>query len=62
MPSKDEILKIRITEKLKEEAKEFADEKGESLAVIVREALREYMAKNKQEPKEKSPSDDQSQP
>lgn len=43
MPTKDEILKIRISKALKKEAKEIADLKGETLAVVVREALRQYL-------------------
>lgn len=43
MPRKDEILKIRISEDLKKEASAIADEEGETLAVITRMALRNYI-------------------
>jgi predicted transcriptional regulator len=48
MPPKDEILKIRISDKLKKEAKEFAESEGETLAVITRLALKEYIEKKKE--------------
>lgn len=48
MPPKDEILKIRISDTLKKEAKEFAETEGETLAVITRLALKEYMEKRKE--------------
>lgn len=43
MPRKDSILKIRLPESLKLEAERLADEKGETVAFIVREALRQYL-------------------
>lgn len=47
MPPKEDILKLRISEELKKEAAEFAAEEGESLAVITRLALREFMDSRK---------------
>jgi hypothetical protein len=43
MPPKEEILRLRLSEELKKEAVEFAKSEGESLAVITRLALKEYM-------------------
>lgn len=43
MPRKDSILKLRIPGDLKREAEEIAADRGESLAVLVRESLREYL-------------------
>ena len=41
--NKEDLLKVRISEALKDEAKEFAEKKGESLSNVVREALRQYI-------------------
>jgi hypothetical protein len=43
MPRKESILKIRISDDLKDEVEKIADAQGESLSVIVREALRRYI-------------------
>ena len=47
MPPKEEILRLRLSEELKKEAVEFARGEGESLAVITRLALKEYMERAK---------------
>ena len=43
MPRKDNLLKVRISDDLKAEADRLAQEKGETLSVIIREALRQYL-------------------
>jgi hypothetical protein len=43
MPRKDAILKIRLAEDLKAEVEAVADSTGETVAVIVRQALRDYI-------------------
>ena len=43
MPRKDAILKIRISDDLKSEVETIANATGETVAVIVRQALREYL-------------------
>lgn len=40
---KDSILKLRISDNLKTEAEFVAKKKGESLSVVIREALRQYL-------------------
>ena len=46
MSDKDEILKIRVDQDFKELVQQFAKKRGESMAVVVREALRSYIADN----------------
>lgn len=43
MPRKDGILKIRLSDDLKGEVERVADAQGETVAVIVRQALREFI-------------------
>jgi hypothetical protein len=43
MPRKDSILKLRITDDLKRDLDQIASESGESISVIVRQALRDYL-------------------
>lgn len=45
----DEILKLRIPPSLKNEVREFSELQGEPISVIVRLALREYMARHKED-------------
>jgi antitoxin component of RelBE/YafQ-DinJ toxin-antitoxin module len=52
MQRKDAILKLRISDELKDEAEKIAREKGESLAFIIREALRQYLDRNPAKPDE----------
>jgi hypothetical protein len=47
-PRKDAILKVRISEDLKREAEEIATRTGETVAVIVRQALREYLDRHRE--------------
>lgn len=47
MSLKGEILRLRISKELKEEAKEIAKLTGETLAVMTRQALREYIDRHK---------------
>lgn len=43
MPRKDSILKLRITDDLKRDLEQIASERGETISVIVRQALRDYL-------------------
>lgn len=44
MPTKkDEILKLRVSKELKSQLEMIAESKGESLSVVVREALRRFI-------------------
>lgn len=43
MPRKDSILKLRITDDLKRDLDQIASERGESISVIVRQSLRDYL-------------------
>lgn len=47
MSLKGEILRLRISKELKEEAKGIAKLTGETLAVMTRQALREYIDRHK---------------
>lgn len=42
-PRKDALLKIRLSEALKEEVERLATEKGETLSFVIREAVRRYI-------------------
>jgi hypothetical protein len=55
MQRKEAILKLRISEDLKEEAEKIAREKGESLSYIIREALRRYLDQASPAPVEPAP-------
>lgn len=48
--NKEAILRLRISEKLKEEAKSLADDMGESLSNVVRDALREHIRNQRTNP------------
>lgn len=43
MPRKDALLKVRLTDDLKAEAETLAAAQGESLSVVIRQALRQYL-------------------
>ena len=46
MPAtKEEVVRLRVTPALKKQLEELAGEWGESMSVIVREALREFLEK-----------------
>lgn len=46
-PRKEAILKVRITDDLKGEVERIADATGETVAVIVRQALRDFVDRQK---------------
>lgn len=43
MPRKDSLIKIRISDDLKIQTEALAEQMGETVSVIVREALRRYI-------------------
>lgn len=43
---KKELVKARVSEAMKNDLDALAEEKGETLAVIVRDALRDYIEKH----------------
>lgn len=51
MPRKDAILKIRLPDELKRDIEAIAENRGESVAVIVREAMRLYMENHPELPR-----------
>lgn len=49
------VIKARVTTEMKEELDSLAEERGESEAIILREAVAEYIAKRKKPPVVKNP-------
>jgi hypothetical protein len=45
--SKDVEIKARVTRAMRAAIKSLADQRGETISLIVREAIREYLAKSK---------------
>jgi hypothetical protein len=43
--NKDVEIKARVTRKMRAEVESLADQKGEAVSLVVREALAEYLAK-----------------
>jgi predicted transcriptional regulator len=48
--AKDELIKARVSEELKKAVEEIAAYRGESEALIIREAISEYLEKRKAKP------------
>ena len=45
--SKDVEIKARVTRAMRNEIEAIADQKGETMSLVVREAIGEYLAKKK---------------
>ncbi len=43
--SKDVEIKARVTRKMRSQVESLADQKGETMSLVVREAIAEYLAK-----------------
>jgi predicted DNA-binding protein len=49
--SKDVEIKARVTRKMRAQVESLADQKGETISLVVREAIGEYLEKRKKKPK-----------
>lgn len=47
---------VRVDDELWAEAKEIADERGDNLSEVIRQALRDYITKNKCQTRQKHPA------
>jgi predicted transcriptional regulator len=45
--NKDVDIKARVTRKMRAEVQSLADQRGEAVSIIIREAVAEYLAKRK---------------
>jgi predicted DNA-binding protein len=45
--NKDVEIQARVTRKMRSEIASLADQRGETISLIVREAIREYLAKKR---------------
>lgn len=53
--TKDDLLRVRVTEKLKADLERMAAERGEAISVVIRDAVKEYIARYwAKHPKEKT--------
>ena len=51
--NKDVDIKARVTRKMRSEMESLADQRGEAVSLILREAIAEYLAKRKKKTRHK---------
>lgn len=53
--TKEALIKLRVQQQLKDELEAIAEEEGEAMSVIVRQALNEFLAARRKEAEEEPP-------